>query len=44
MAVDDPPAFVCHYYNYYFAHTAGGRMIGSKARFCCCFLSSACFF
>jgi len=20
--------FVCHFYNYYFAHTAGGRMIG----------------
>lgn len=24
------PAFVCHYYNHYFAHTAGGRMIGKK--------------
>lgn len=24
------PAFVCHYYNYYFAHTAGGRMIGKQ--------------
>lgn len=24
------PAFMCHYYNYYFAHTAGGRMIGRK--------------
>lgn len=23
---------MCHYYNYYFAHTAGGRMIGSKVR------------
>lgn len=22
------PGFVCHYYNTYFAHTAGGRMIG----------------
>lgn len=21
-------AFVCHFYNFYFAHTAGGRMIG----------------
>lgn len=30
LAASDPPAFVCHYYNYYFAHTAGGRMIGSK--------------
>ena len=25
-----PPAFLCHYYNVYFAHTAGGRMIGAK--------------
>jgi heme oxygenase len=24
------PAFVCHFYNYYFAHTAGGRMIGKQ--------------
>ena len=23
-------AFVCHYYNFYFAHTAGGRMIGKR--------------
>ena len=23
------PKFMCHYYNHYFAHTAGGRMIGS---------------
>jgi len=22
--------FVCHYYNFYFAHTAGGRMIGKR--------------
>jgi len=22
--------FLCHYYNFYFAHTAGGRMIGKK--------------
>ena len=22
------PKFLCHYYNHYFAHTAGGRMIG----------------
>ena len=21
---------MCHYYNHYFAHTAGGRMIGRK--------------
>uniref|UniRef100_A0A6V1QVP2 Heme oxygenase n=2 Tax=Heterosigma akashiwo TaxID=2829 RepID=A0A6V1QVP2_HETAK len=24
------PGFVCHYYNHYFAHTAGGLMIGRK--------------
>ena len=28
LAEKDPPAFICHYYNVYFAHTAGGRMIG----------------
>eukprot|EP00591_Stephanopyxis_turris_P013350 CAMPEP_0195520876 /NCGR_PEP_ID=MMETSP0794_2-20130614/17595_1 /TAXON_ID=515487 /ORGANISM="Stephanopyxis turris, Strain CCMP 815" /LENGTH=206 /DNA_ID=CAMNT_0040650311 /DNA_START=322 /DNA_END=942 /DNA_ORIENTATION=- len=27
---DDIPGFICHYYNFYFAHTAGGRMIGKK--------------
>jgi len=30
LASTDPPAFICHFYNTYFAHTAGGRMIGSK--------------
>ena len=24
----DFEALVCHFYNFYFAHTAGGRMIG----------------
>jgi heme oxygenase len=24
------PKFMCHYYNYYFAHLAGGRMIGKQ--------------
>ncbi|KAL2895768.1 Heme oxygenase 1 chloroplastic, partial [Bienertia sinuspersici] len=24
----DPQAFICHFYNVYFAHSAGGRMIG----------------
>jgi len=24
------PEFICHYYNHYFAHTAGGRMIGKQ--------------
>ena len=30
LAKSDPQAFICHYYNFYFAHTAGGRMIGNK--------------
>ena len=30
LAATDPPAFICHFYNTYFAHTAGGRMIGAK--------------
>jgi hypothetical protein len=32
LAAEDPQSFICHYYNYYFAHTAGGRMIGKKVR------------
>ena len=24
------PELICHFYNYYFAHTAGGRMIGKQ--------------
>lgn len=27
---DNIPEFMCHYYNYYFAHLAGGRMIGKQ--------------
>lgn len=30
LAEMSPPAFLCHYYNFYFAHTAGGRMIGAQ--------------
>ena len=30
LAREDPQAFICHFYNVYFAHTAGGRMIGVK--------------
>jgi heme oxygenase (biliverdin-producing, ferredoxin) len=30
MAAESIPKFICHYYNHYFAHTAGGRMIGKK--------------
>lgn len=28
LANGQKSAFLCHWYNYYFAHTAGGRMIG----------------
>jgi len=27
---ENSPEFMCHYYNHYFAHTAGGLMIGKK--------------
>lgn len=30
LAATNPQAFLCHFYNIYFAHTAGGRMIGMK--------------
>ena len=30
LAAENVPAFICHYYNIYFAHTAGGMMIGKK--------------
>ncbi len=30
LAANDAPGFLCHWYNVYFAHTAGGRMIGTK--------------
>ncbi|KAL0795718.1 hypothetical protein Bca101_067095 [Brassica carinata] len=30
LAEKDPQAFICHFYNIYFAHSAGGRMIGRK--------------
>ncbi|KAH7282469.1 hypothetical protein KP509_35G031700 [Ceratopteris richardii] len=30
LAEKDPPAFICHFYNVYFAHSAGGRMIGKQ--------------
>uniref|UniRef100_A0A7S2YNV1 Heme oxygenase (biliverdin-producing) n=1 Tax=Entomoneis paludosa TaxID=265537 RepID=A0A7S2YNV1_9STRA len=29
-AMESTPELVCHFYNFYFAHTAGGRMIGKK--------------
>ncbi|KAL6560930.1 Heme oxygenase 1 [Orobanche hederae] len=30
LSEKDPQSFICHFYNAYFAHTAGGRMIGRK--------------
>lgn len=30
MAAESIPKFACHYYNQYFAHTAGGLMIGKR--------------
>ncbi|KAL5671194.1 hypothetical protein ACJX0J_015500, partial [Zea mays] len=30
LSEEDPQAFICHFYNVYFAHTAGGRMIGKN--------------
>ncbi|CAN6455111.1 unnamed protein product [Victoria cruziana] len=30
ISESDPQAFICHFYNTYFAHSAGGRMIGKK--------------
>jgi hypothetical protein len=35
LAREDPPAFLCHFYNIYFAHSAGGRMIGKKVSEMC---------
>lgn len=32
LSKKDPQAFICHVYNIYFGHTAGGRMIGSKVQ------------
>jgi hypothetical protein len=29
-AIESIPEFLCHFYNFYFAHTAGGRMIGKQ--------------
>ncbi|RCV22467.1 hypothetical protein SETIT_4G223100v2 [Setaria italica] len=30
LSVKEPYAFVCHFYNVYFAHSAGGRIIGKE--------------
>jgi len=29
-SITSVPEFMCHFYNFYFAHTAGGRMIGKQ--------------
>lgn len=30
LSENDAQAFICHFYNVYFAHSAGGQMIGKK--------------
>ncbi|KAG5185645.1 heme oxygenase-like protein [Tribonema minus] len=35
IAAKSVPGFVCHFYNHYFAHTAGGIMIGKKVADLC---------
>lgn len=30
LSTKSPPQFICHFYNVYFAHSAGGKMIGRK--------------
>ncbi|KAG0590405.1 hypothetical protein M758_1G092800 [Ceratodon purpureus] len=30
LSESDVPAFICHFYNVYFAHSAGGRFIGKQ--------------
>ncbi|KAJ7565918.1 hypothetical protein O6H91_02G081000 [Diphasiastrum complanatum] len=30
LSETNPPAFICHFYNVYFAHSAGGRFIGKQ--------------
>ena len=30
LAEESLPRFLCHFYNHYFAHTAGGRAIGKR--------------
>ena len=35
LARDNTPAFICHYYNTYFAHTSGGAMIGKSVSKSC---------
>ena len=32
LSRSSPPRFLCHYYNHYFAHTAGGMQIGNSLR------------
>lgn len=30
LSETDVPSFICHFYNVYFAHSAGGKFIGKK--------------
>lgn len=32
LSENDPQAFICHFYNVYFAHSSGGRMIGKMVK------------
>jgi hypothetical protein len=34
LSEKDVPAFICHFYNVYFAHSAGGRFIGKQVCVC----------
>lgn len=34
LSETDVPAFICHFYNVYFAHSAGGKFIGKKVCVC----------
>ncbi|THU48308.1 hypothetical protein C4D60_Mb09t24870 [Musa balbisiana] len=36
LSEKNPQAFICHFYNIYFAHSAGGRMIGRKIKLLSC--------
>ena len=36
LSETDVPAFICHFYNVYFAHSAGGRFIGKQVGVCVC--------
>lgn len=35
LAEKSPPLFLCHFYNIYFAHIAGGQVIGKQVYYNC---------